>query len=147
MGEPARKNACKILRIDKRTLRCWKRQSRIGNGLKDRRKEAADGRIPPNRLTEKKKTRIVDVCNQAEYHNSAPSQIVPRASRRKGYIPPRNRVFIGCCMKRTNSIAEVGQNPPKAVIKPKGHKGTNVPNEVWSWDITYLPVCYPRSVT
>nr|VFK49048.1 MAG: hypothetical protein BECKTC1821E_GA0114239_11534 [Candidatus Kentron sp. TC] len=45
--------------LHKRTLGRWKRQSRIGNGLKDRCKEAADRHVPANKLTEEEKTRIV----------------------------------------------------------------------------------------
>jgi len=50
--------ACKILEIDERTIRRWKRQLNKTNQLKDLRKEAAQMRAPANKLTEQEKWSI-----------------------------------------------------------------------------------------
>ena len=128
--------ACEVIEIDPRTLRRWQTQLRDDQELKDHRKEAAAARTPVNKLTEEEEILIVNTCNQPQYKSLPPSQIVP--------ILADNRQYIGSEASFYRVLRKVGQvnrrgraNPPKTVPKPKGYKA-EAPNEVWSWDITYL---------
>nr|VFK15063.1 MAG: Transposase [Candidatus Kentron sp. LFY] len=78
--------ACKVLELDERTLRRWKKQLRERGESKDRRKEAMGTRVLTNKLTEEGKARIIDTCNQVEYQSSPPSQVVPRLADEGIYI-------------------------------------------------------------
>jgi putative transposase len=131
-----RGKACEVLDIDERTVRRWKRQLRTGNELKDRRKGVSDTRVPANKLTEEEKVRIIDVCNRTEYQSSPPSQIVPRLADEGTYIASESSFYRVLC--EAGQIHRRGRTrSPRIVIKPKGYKA-RAPNEIWSWDITYL---------
>jgi len=128
--------ACKVLEINSRTLRRWKRQLQTDPSLKDRRKESAATRAPANKLTEEERHEIVETCNQPQYKSLPPSQIVPRLADQGKYIASESSFY--------RVLREVGQvnrrgraKTPRVVVKPKGYKA-EAPNEVWSWDITYL---------
>ena len=131
-----KERACEVLGLPSRTLRRWENQVRNGEELKDRRKAAASQRTPANKLTEEERGKIIDTCNQPEYKSLAPSQIVPRLADLGQYIGSESTIY--------RVLREVGQlnrrgkaNTPRKVEKPKGYKA-EAPNEVWSWDITYL---------
>jgi len=131
VGSGARqKHACDILDITERTLRRWKKQ------LKDQRKVAGSERIPANKLTEDEKKQIIDVCNQSEYRSLPPSQIVPRLADKGEYIASESSFYR--VLHEEKQVNNRGQaNPPRVVKKPTGYKA-EAPNEVWSWDITFL---------
>lgn len=132
----SQRKACEVLDIDERTVRRWIQQLRAGNGFKDRRKEAAGGRVPANSLSEKEKARIIEVCNRKQYRSSAPSQIVPRLADEGVYIASESSFYR--VLKEVGQLHRRGRaRAPGALIKPKGHKA-EAPNQVWSWDITYL---------
>jgi putative transposase len=128
--------ACQIIEINVRTLRRWKRQLREEQGLKDKRKEAAAFRTPANKLTEDEKNEIIDICNHPQYRSLPPSQIVPQMADAGRYIASESSFY--------RVLRQVGQlhcrgraDVPRVVEKPKGYKA-QAPNQVWSWDITYL---------
>lgn len=130
------RKACEVLDIDERTVRRWKRHLRAGNELQDRRGESADARVPANRLTEEEKARIIGVCNQEEYCSSPPSQIVPRLADQGIYIASESSFYR--VLHEASQLHRRGRaRAPRKVIKPKGYKA-EAPNQVWSWDITYL---------
>nr|VFJ66643.1 MAG: Transposase InsO and inactivated derivatives [Candidatus Kentron sp. DK] len=132
----SRSKACDALGIDERTVRRWKRQLQASSQLKDRRKQAGVARVPANKLTEKEKARIIEVCNREEYRSSAPSQIVPRLADRGIYIASESSFYR--VLREANQLHHRGRaRAPRTVIKPKGYKA-EAPNQVWSWDITYL---------
>ena len=131
-----RTKACEVLDIDERTVRRWRRRLRTGDGLEDRRKESAGMRVPANKLTEEERARIVEVCNRVEYQSSAPSQIVPRLADTGMYIASESSFYR--VLHEANQFHRRGRaRTPRTVIKPKGYKAV-APNQVWSWDITYL---------
>lgn len=130
------KKACEVLELDERTVRRWKRQLRASEELKDKRKQAASVRIPANKLTEQEKARIIEVCNQEEHRSSAPSQIVPRLADQGIYIASESSFYR--VLHEANQLHHRARSrASRTVIKPKGYKADG-PNQVWSWDITYL---------
>ncbi len=128
--------ACEILEINARTLRRWKRQLREEQKLTDRRKEVAAFRIPANKLTEEERSQIIDICNHPEYKSLPPSQIVPRMADKGKYIASESSFYR--VLSQVNQLHRRGRaHAPRTVTKPKGYKAKG-PNQVWSWDITYL---------
>ena len=128
--------ACEVIEIDTRTLRRWKQQLREEQRLTDRRKESAMERTPANKLTEEECTQIVEICNQPEYKSLPPSQIVPMLADEGQYIASESSFYR--VLREEKQINRRGRaEAPRVVAKPKGYNAEN-PNEVWSWDITYL---------
>ena len=128
--------ACKVIEINSRTLRRWQKQLCEEQELKDRRKDSAATRVPANKLTEEERKQIIEVCNQPEYKSLPPSQIVPMLADKGEYIASESSYYR--ILREENQNNRRGRSEaPKTIAKPKGYKAEN-PNEVWSWDITYL---------
>jgi len=125
-----RYKACAVLYISVRTLERWRKE----NGLEDKRKQVA--RMPANKLTGVERERILAVCNEEEYRSLPPSQIVPMLADNGCYIASESSFYR--VLRDADEVNRRGKvNAPRKVAKPVGYKAT-APNQVWSWDITYL---------
>lgn len=128
--------ACAVLDIDSRTLRRWRQQLREDNALQDRRKAAAQCREPANKLTPEEREHIVAICNEPAHQSLPPSQIVPRLADQGTYVASESsfyRVLREADQQHRRGRAQA----PREVSRPQSYKATG-PNQVWSWDITYL---------
>jgi len=129
-------SACKVIEIDARTLRRWQKQQQEEQELRDRRKESAAAREPANKLTEHERARILEVCNDPEYKSLPPSQIVPILADKGEYIASESSCYR--ILREADQVNRRGRaETPKTAEKPKGYKA-DAPNQVYSWDITYL---------
>ncbi len=128
--------ACAVLEIDVRTLQRWKKTLSEQQGLEDQRKAAGQMRTPANKLSQQERDTIVKVCNQPEYKSLPPSQIVPRLADNGDYIASESSFYR--VLREADQVHRRGRgNAPRTVPKPEGFLATK-PNEVWSWDITFL---------
>jgi transposase InsO family protein len=128
--------ACDVLEIDVRTLQRWKKALAEQQGLADRRKAAGEMRVPANKLSEQERGAILEVCNQPEYKSLPPSQIVPRLADNGEYIASESSFYR--VLHEADQVHRRGRSsPPRKVPKPEGFLATK-PNQVWSWDITFL---------
>jgi len=102
--------------------------------LEDKRKLVR--RTPANKLSEEERERILAVCHKEKYRSLPPSQIVPMLADDGCYIASESSFYR--VLRDADEINRRGKaNAPRKVAKPKGYKAT-APNQVWSWDITYL---------
>jgi transposase InsO family protein len=130
------KKACKVLELDERTVCRWRKQLDSGNEFKDRRGESGGARVPANKLSEEEKARIIQVCNQEENRSLAPSQIVPGLADQGIYIASESSFYR--VLREAGQLQRRGRaKAPRTIKKPRGYKA-QAPNQVWSWDITYL---------
>lgn len=128
-----RHKACAILGITCRTLLRWQT---AGQDLDDKRQQAA-ARIYAHALTEQEQQQILAVCNQSEYQSLPPSQIVPKLADKGIYIASESSFYR--VLKAHEQLNRRGRaQPPRPVAEPRSWVAT-APNQVWSWDITYLP--------
>ncbi len=75
-------------------------------------------------------------CNREKYRSLPPSQIVP-ALADEGISIASEASFYRV-LKQADQRHHRGQTQaPKAITKPTGYQAS-APNQVWSWDITYL---------
>ncbi|MBL3590123.1 MAG: IS3 family transposase [gamma proteobacterium endosymbiont of Lamellibrachia anaximandri] len=80
--------------------------------------------------------RILETCNQAEYQSLPPSQIVPALADKAIYIASESSFYR--VLKEADQLHHRGKvQAPRKVARPEAYKATG-PNEVWSWDITFL---------
>lgn len=114
-----------------RTLQRWRVEGKV---LADKR-PSAKRPVPRNKLTELEQARIIEVCNQEDYAELPPSQIVPKLADKGIYIASESSFYR--VLRAKNQLHHRGRDKPKgSVTKPDTHVATG-PNQVWSWDITY----------
>ncbi len=127
------KPACELLRLDVRTYQRW---TRNGSVELDRR-PLATRPIPQNRISEAEREKILHTCHKPEFASLPPSQIVPRLADLGTYLASESSIYrILRKEKEQNHRGRAKQ--PKVVKPPSSHCATG-PNQVWSWDITWLP--------
>jgi len=130
----ARQNkACLLLGITERTLQRWK-GTPDKSIKKDQRQHCKT--IPANKLLPEEKQEIIRICNSEKYMSLPPSQIVPALADQNIYIASESsfyRVLHENCQQQHR-----GKSKACKRNKPKGFTATG-PNQVWTWDITYLP--------
>jgi transposase InsO family protein len=127
---------CRELGISQRTYRRWAAQQARGEGLQDRRRQARGSQGPGNRLSDEERQRIVDVCNQPEFRSLPPTQIVPILADRGIYLGSESTFYR--VLRQRQQLQHRGRaRAARKVSRPRGYRST-APNQVWSWDITYL---------
>ena len=127
--------ACDVTCICLRTLKRWRREFKAdGNGV-DRRKGSA--RKVAHRLSVEEVQRILLTCNEPKYASLPPGQIVPDLADQGIYIGSERsfyRVLHAHGQLHLRGRARLPQEPRHVPrLRADGL------NQVWSWDISYLP--------
>lgn len=125
--------ACEVIALSERTLQRWQNDKAAGTG--DRR--PARVQTPKNRLSELERGRLLAIANSAEFGHLPPSQIVPRLVDRGEYVASESTFYR--VLKAENQLRHRrAENPAKPRNKPRA-LCASAPDELFSWDITYLP--------
>ena len=126
----ARKSkAAQLLGLTIRTLQRWGQ-----NGLSDSRKGSRAA--PGNKLSDHEKTHITNVLESPEFADSNPNQIVPRLADQGIYLGSESTMYrilreLKMNIHRQSSLPAKRHSPDPLIAI--------APNQLWSWDITYLP--------
>ena len=123
--------ACELLEVSPRTVQRWQRQDRP-----DGRKAAAQQRTAGNKLSDRERDRILTICNQPEFANMSPNQIVPALADQGIYVASEASFYR--VLRKAGQLAHRGRTKPPTHKRPESIEAT-APNQLWSWDITYLP--------
>jgi putative transposase len=126
--------ACAELGICLRTFQRWVREGDEMIG--------ADGRTtnmrptPAHKLSEAEREQILAVANSGEFASLPPSQIVPTLADRGVYLASESSFYR--VLKQASQQHHRGRakKPSERVATSHCARG---PNQVWSWDITWLP--------
>jgi len=124
--------ACGELGITPRTLQRWRK---AGEENYDKRKGAHRPK-PGFRLTPEEIQAILTIVNIEEFKSLPPSQIVPILADRGIYIASESSFYR--VLRKYNQQHHRGRSKKPSVKPLSTHKATG-PNQVWMWDITYLP--------
>ena len=124
--------ACRVLAISARTLQRWREDGEV---KADGRKEAGAQRVPTNKLCEHERRQILDIANEPQFAPMPPSQIVPALADRGLYIASESSFYR--VLREADQLARRGKAKPPVRRRPAPLQAS-APNQLWSWDITYL---------
>jgi transposase InsO family protein len=122
-----RAKACDLLGVSVRTLERWVLQpTDLRKGPKTK---------PAHAFTDEERNRFLEVANSLEFANLPPGQIVPRLADRGEYIGSEATLYR--ILKSEKMLTHRSRSQPRKHKKPEPLVAVS-PNQVWSWDITYL---------
>jgi hypothetical protein len=127
--------ACQIAGTSARYLPAldW---TEAGNVSTDRR-QTAQRPVPADKLTPEERQRVLDICHQPEYASLPPGQIVPILADQGTYIASESSFYR--VLHDTDEQHHRGwRRKPHSFNPPQDFCATGA-NQVWSWDITWLP--------
>ncbi|KKL98831.1 hypothetical protein LCGC14_1820490 [marine sediment metagenome] len=122
--------ACDIIGISAKTIQRWGRPGNAGDQRLDTQRE------PANKLTELERRRILKVANEPEYADLSPAQMVPTLADEGRYIGSESTVYRTLKAEKQLSHRQKSK-PAREIKKPRALMATG-PNQIYSWDITYL---------
>jgi transposase InsO family protein len=128
------KPACAELDISLRTFQRWVQDGDDAVSADSRTTSARPE--PANKLSDDERGQILAVANSEEFASLPPSQIVPALADRGVFIASESsfyRVLKAALQQHHRGRAK---KPSSRVLT--SHCATG-PNQVWSWDITWLP--------
>lgn len=123
--------ACQIVGLSLRTVQRWKRQPGRGDQRPQRLQQ------PPNRFSDMERQRILSVINSEEYGQLPPSQIVPRLADQGQYLASESTMYR--LLRAAGQLTHRGRQQPRQPQPKPRAAAARAPNELYSWDITYLP--------
>lgn len=124
-----REQAAALLGLSDRAIARWRAEA----DSDDRRQ--GPHAAPAHTLSPEERARVLEVANSPEFRNLSPRQIVPRLSDRNEYIASESTFYR--ILREEGQLAHRQHARPARRHRPKEHIARG-PNEVWSWDITYL---------
>lgn len=130
--------ACAAISLSERTVQRWQRHALRGDQRPMRLQ------TPNNQLSTLERQRLLAIANSDEFGHLPPSQIVPRLADRGQYVASEstfNRVLKAAHqLKHRGTERRLGQHRSKPrALWASGPRPAPAPNELFSWDITYLP--------
>jgi transposase InsO family protein len=119
-----------IVGLDARTVQRWRSQ----DAGSDRR--TGPRTKPRNALSAKERAKILAAVNSSRFCDKSPKQIVPLLADEGVYIASESTMYQ---VLKEESLAQPRSTakPPTNWHRPQAYVATG-PNQVWSWDITYL---------
>ena len=121
--------SCQILELSLRTVQRWELNPDQGDQRRGPKTASA------NSLTDDEEKLIVEVVNSVRFRDQSPWQIVAKLADSGRYIASESSFYR--VLKAKNLLSHRSKSKPRKHHRPKDLIARN-PNEVWSWDITYL---------
>lgn len=117
-----------------RTLQRWQ----VGpDTIKEDARPIAERPAPMNKLSPTEVNAVLEVCNTPEMAHLPPSQIVPRLADQGVYLASEASFYR--ILKKHNQASKRGRARVGSKKKLPTSYTATAPNQVWSWDISYLP--------
>jgi putative transposase len=125
-----RNAACKVLGLSVRTVQRWEKYP----GRHDQRRGPHSS--PPNALTPEEKVKILQIANSEKFRDLNPHKIVAKLADDGQYVSSESSLYR--LLRENNLLTHRSKSRPRTKCPPRALVATGK-NQVWSWDITYLP--------
>jgi len=123
------KAAAEVIGLSARTVIRWRKQQAKEDGRN------GPHRPPSHRLSSAERQQVVKIANSEEFRDCSPKQIVPKLADKGQYLASESSFYR--ILREEKMLAHRQASKPATCTRPKEHMATG-PNQVWSWDITYL---------
>ena len=124
--------ACEVLGLSERTLQRWRTSDSVRCDQRSLRQYQ-----PSHKLTAIERAEVLAIANSDEFGHLPPSQIVPRLADQGCYVASES-TFYRILRDEKQLTHRHSERPPQTRTKPRAICAT-APNQLYSWDITYLP--------
>lgn len=121
--------ACEILGIDSRTVQRWMKREVGDDG------RAGPKHPPANKISATERGKILETMNHLDFRDLPPKQIVPRLADLGRYLASESSMYRILRQEKLNTHRAA--SAPAKRHRPRELVATG-PNQVWSWDITYM---------
>ena len=123
--------ACKLVGLAVRTIERWRVRPDSGDQRRGPRHR------PPNALSAAEEAKVVDVMTSPRYSGMSPKQVVPRLADDGQYLASESTFYR---LRRRLGL----RRGRREIARTQVTRSTTVheavaPDQVWSWDITWLP--------
>ena len=125
----SKRGVCRLMGMPPKTLQNWRRE-----GIKDRRKGSA--RHLPHRLSAEEERRFYDTANNPELRDLTPEQVVATLADRGEYLGSTSTLYR--IFRRRGALRHRQESKKPAAATARQRIEVTGPNQVWSWDITWL---------
>lgn len=124
--------ACKVLEMDVRTYQRWVKEESV----KEDSRPKAERSTPSHALSKEERGAVVSVLNSTEFASMPPGQVVPRLADQGVYLCSESTMYRILHAENQQQHRGRSQRPEK---RPLSTHVATAPNQVWCWDITWLP--------
>jgi len=125
--------ACRELGLTERTLQRWR--DAAGAVRTDARPSAVRA-VPANKLSEAERAEVLRIVNGSRFASLPPTQIVPTLADEGCYVASESTMYR---ILREEQQLEHRGAARAPVKRPVPQHCAQAPNQLWCWDITYLP--------
>ncbi|MGT2493414.1 IS3 family transposase [Cupriavidus basilensis] len=122
-------SACEELGLNERTLQRWRHTPEDG-------RPGAQRPAPANKFSEAERQAVLAAANQPGYESLTPHQIVPKLADEGRYVASESTFYR--VLKAEGQGCRRGRSRQAKPRAPTTHRADG-PNQVWCWDITWLP--------
>lgn len=124
--------ACEAVLLSPRTVQRWQLPDEVPS---DGRKAAGRNRVPANKLSKTERIALLETANLEKFAHLSPSQIVPKLADEGIYLASESTFYR--TLRAEKQLSHRGRVKAAKNKRPVPVLSTE-PNQLWSWDITYM---------